>query len=237
MTGESGFPFAGLGPLRFPGPPPARTDVVVVGGGIIGVMTAWHLAEQGLSVVLCEKGRVGAEQSGRNWGWVRQQGRDPAELPIMIEAMGLWKRLAQEVPGLGFVQSGVMYLAKTAKEVEAFEAFMVHARAHDLDTVMMGRAAVEARLGTAGGWTAGMWTASDARAEPWVVVPLLATALAAKGVTIVEGCAVRALDVAAGRVAGVVTEAGRIACGAVVVAGGAWSRLFLGNAGVRIPQL
>ncbi len=231
------FPFAGVGPLRFPGPPPGRADVVVVGGGIIGVMTAWHLAERGLSVVVCEKGRVGAEQSGRNWGWVRQQGRDLAELPIMMESLRIWQRLAQEVPGLGFTQSGVMYLGKTAKEAEGFEGWLVHARAHGLDTVMLSRREVEARLGAAGGWTSGLWTASDARAEPWVAVPLLAAALAAKGVAVVEGCAVRALELAAGRVAGVVTEAGRIACDQVVVAGGAWSRLFLGNAGVKVPQL
>jgi glycine/D-amino acid oxidase-like deaminating enzyme len=54
------FPFRGLPPLRHPGPPPAETDVVVLGGGVIGVMTAWHLAERGLRVVVSEKGRGGA---------------------------------------------------------------------------------------------------------------------------------------------------------------------------------
>ena len=54
---------------------------------------------------------------------------------------------------------------------------------------------------------------------------------------IVEDCAVRRLDIAAGRVAGVVTEQGRIACDQVVVAGGAWSSLFLRAEGVSIPQL
>jgi glycine/D-amino acid oxidase-like deaminating enzyme len=57
------------------------------------------------------------------------------------------------------------------------------------------------------------------------------------GALIRESCAVRALDLAGGRVAGVVTEAGRIACDHVVVAAGAWSRLFLARHGVNIPQL
>lgn len=231
------FPFTGTIPLRFPGPPPAQADVVVVGGGVIGVMTAWHLAGQGLRVVVLEKGRVAAEQSGRNWGWLRQQGRDPAELPIMIESLGIWQRLAQAIPGLGFRQAGVLYLANTPADMAGYEAFMVHARAHGLDTHLLTRAEVEARLGTSGGWLGGMLTPSDARAEPWAAVPLLARDAVARGAVIVEGCAVRALDIAGGRVAGVVTEAGRIACNAVVVAAGAWSRLFLGVAGVRIPQL
>ena len=80
-------------PISYPGPPPAAGDVVVIGGGVIGVMPALYLAEAGLDVVLCEKGRIAGEQSSRNWGWVRQQGRDPAELPIMVESMHLWHGL------------------------------------------------------------------------------------------------------------------------------------------------
>ena len=55
--------------------------------------------------------------------------------------------------------------------------------------------------------------------------------------TIIEDCAARALDLHGGRVAGVITEKGRIACGRAVVAGGAWSSMFLRNHGVEIPQL
>ena len=86
-------------------------------------------------------------------------------------------------------------------------------------------------------WVGAMFTPSDARAEPWQAVPLLAEGAVARGAVIVEDCAVRLLDVAAGRVAGVVTEQGRIACDQVVVAGGAWSSLFLRAHGVAIPQL
>lgn len=86
-------------------------------------------------------------------------------------------------------------------------------------------------------WKGALYTASDARAEPWVAVPMLAAEAEARGVMIRESCAVRGLDLAAGRVAGVVTEAGRIACDHVVVAAGSWSRLFLSRHGIAIPQL
>ena len=73
-------------PLEHKSVLPDATDVVVIGAGIIGVMTAWELAKSGLRVVVLEKGRVAGEQSSRNWGWIRAQGRDAAELPIMAEA-------------------------------------------------------------------------------------------------------------------------------------------------------
>ncbi len=233
------FPISEASPVRFAAPVPSRADVVVIGGGVIGVMTAWFLRERGLSVVVCEKGRIAGEQSGRNWGWVRQQGRDPGELPIMVESLAIWKRLALRMgDGLGFRQTGVLYLAKTEAEIKGFEAWTEHSRAHQLDTRLLTAAETMAMLkGAVAPWKGGLFTASDARAEPWVAVPALAAAAEEKGVVIRESCAVRGLDLAAGRVAGVVTEAGRIACDHVVVAAGAWSRLFLGQHEIRIPQL
>lgn len=233
------FPISEASPVRFAAPLPTRADVVVIGGGVIGVMTAWFLRERGLSVVLCEKGRIAGEQSSRNWGWIRQQGRDPGELPIMVESLAIWKRLAAEMgDALGFRQNGILYLAKTDAEIAGFEAWTEHARAHQVDTRLLTAGETMAMLkGAAAPWKGGLFTASDARAEPWVAVPVLAAAAERKGVVIREACAVRGLDLAAGRVAGVVTEAGRVACAHVVVAAGAWSRLFLGQHGVRIPQL
>ncbi len=116
---------------------------------------------------------------------------------------------------------------------------MDHARAHQLDTRLLTAQQVADMLPAAadGTWTGGMWTASDGRAEPAVAVPALARALTRAGATVHEDCAVRALDIVAGRVAGVVTEKGRIACDAVVLAGGAWSSLLARAHGVEIPQL
>ncbi len=233
------FPIHDGTPVRFSAPLPPRADVVIIGGGVIGVMAAWFLRQKGLSVLLCEKGRIAGEQSSRNWGWVRQQGRDPGELPIMVESLSIWKRLAAEFgDSLGFRQTGVMYLAKTQREIDNFEAWTEHSRAHQLDTrLLTGAEAASMLKGAAAPWKGALWTASDARAEPWVAVPMLAAAAEDRGVLIREACAVRALDIAAGKVAGVITEAGRVPCDHVVVAAGAWSRLFLRRHGVRIPQL
>ncbi len=234
----TGFPIHSATPIAHPGPLPARADVVVLGGGVIGVMTAWHLAERGLKVVVCEKGRVAGEQSSRNWGWIRQQGRDFGELPIMMESRRLWEEMAAEIPGIGFQSHGVMYLARSHDEMFGFETWMTTARDMGLDVRLQSSAQVYARYDSATvQWVGGLFTASDAFADPWVAVPLLAQGAVRRGAVIVEDCAVRTLDLAAGRVVGVITEKGRIACDQVVVAGGAWSSLFLRAHGVNIPQL
>ncbi len=232
------FPINRNAPGRFSSAPPRDTDVLVIGGGIIGVMTAWFLARVGVRVTLCEKGRIAGEQSGRNWGWIRKQGRDPAELPIMIEALNIWRGLAAEAGAdLGFRETGVLYLGNGAKDMAQYEGWMTHARAHGLDTRMLSQAETDAMVPNAAGWVGGIWTPSDARAEPWIAVPTLALAAERFGATIHEDCAVRALDVAAGRIAGVITERGRIKADRVVLAGGAWSSLLARAHGVDLPQL
>ncbi len=110
-------------PVAFADPLPGAADVVVIGGGIAGVSTALFLAERGVSVLLVEKGRIAGEQSSRNWGWVRQQGRDRAELPLMMEANRIWRGLAERTgePDLAYTESGCLYLADapaTRLEVE-----------------------------------------------------------------------------------------------------------------------
>ena len=226
-------------PVRFADPLPERADVVVIGGGVIGVMTAWHLAEAGASVVLCEKGRVAGEQSSRNWGWIRQQGRDFGELPIMMDSLRQWQALSAEIgPELGFTQQGVLYLARSEAELAGYEGWLAKAKGFGVDSRMLSRAELAAQIkGAAAPWIGGLFTPSDARAEPWVAVPLLAQGARRRGALIVEECAVRSLDLVAGRVAGVVTERGRIACDQVILAGGAWSSLFARAHGVSFPQL
>jgi len=118
------------------------------------------------------------------------------------------------------------------------EAWLDMARDHQLDTAMLTAQEVRARFPhVVGDWKGGMETPSDGRAEPFVAVPALARAARALGVRVIEACAVRTLDVAAGRVRGVVTEKGPVRCAQAVLAGGAWSTFFAANAGVDLPQL
>jgi glycine/D-amino acid oxidase-like deaminating enzyme len=216
-----------------------QAEVVVVGGGVAGVSCAYYLAKAGVPVVLCEKGRIAGEQSSRNWGWIRKQGRDPRELPGSILALRLWEQIAAEVgEDIGWHKGGVTYLAETADKLSGFEDWLVHARQHQLDSRLLSAAQTDELLGQGGRRFAGaLQTPSDARAEPWLAVPALARAAERAGATILTGCAVRTLGTKAGAVSEVVTERGPIPCRAVVLAAGAWCALFLRHLGIELPQL
>lgn len=233
-----GFPIHEQSPIEHDAPLPASADAVVIGGGIIGVMTAWELAKAGLKPVLLEKGRIGAEQSSRNWGWIRAQGRDIAELPIMLEAQAMWPELDKRAGGVGLAQTGTLFMASDAAGMARFEEWLEQAAPYQLASRLLTGAELEDHIPTAKArWAGALFTPTDYRAEPWIAVPKLARAAAQDGVTILENCAVRLLDIEGGAVTGVITEKGRIKAPMVALAGGAWSSLLLRRHGVSIPQL
>ena len=218
---------------------PQRAAVVIVGGGIVGASAALFLAKRGVSVALCEKGQIAGEQSSRNWGWVRKMGRDPREIPLIIESLRLWEGLNELVEDeTGFRRTGILYACETDEEVERRAAWLEHARPYQLDTRMLSQAELKELLpGAVRLPKAGLYTRSDGRAEPQKAAPAIARAARRAGAAILTNCAVRGIETRGGRVAAAVTEKGRIACDSIVLAGGAWSRLFCGSLGLRLPQL
>ena len=202
-------------------------------------MTALFLAKDGVPVTLLEKGRIACEQSSRNWGWVRKQGRDPREIPAIKLSLDLWQELVTRVPEkIGWHQGGITYLAETDEDTSRFERWLVHARDAGFDSRMLSATETDTLLGQTGRrYKGALNTPSDARAEPRRAVPAFARYARSLGATIRERCAVRNLDTQAGRVKGVITEHGRIACNTVILAGGAWSRTFLDHLGHNLPQL
>ncbi|HMT13574.1 MAG TPA: FAD-binding oxidoreductase [Aestuariivirga sp.] len=219
---------------------PRRTGVVVIGGGVIGVATAMELRQRGIAVVVVEKGEIAGEQSGRNWGWVRQQGRDAREVALAKIAMEKWRGMNALVAAeTGYRQPGIAYLSYTEKDL-AWNArwHERHARAFDLKTRLLSAAEAEALVpGGRRKPLGALYTPDDGKAEPFMAVPAMARQVRRMGAKVFTHCAARGLETAAGRVSAVVTEKGTIACDAVVLAAGAWSRRFLGNLGIRFPQL
>ncbi|MCG7520110.1 FAD-binding oxidoreductase [Ruegeria sp. Ofav3-42] len=218
---------------------PKAVDVVVIGGGIIGTATALELSERGASVLLCEKGQIAGEQSSRNWGWVRLGMRDLREIPLVLEAQNIWENLDHRIGReTGFKRSGIVFGASGARDQENLARWARHVDGLQTGAKMVSGGELEALIpGNRTGLDCALYMPQDGRAEPQWAAPAIAEAARDKGASLMTNCAVRSVDVQAGQIAGVFTERGRVACERVVLAGGAWSRLFAGNAGIELPQL
>ncbi len=219
-------------------PLPERVDVVIAGSGIMGCASAYYLSRQGLSVLVCDKAGLASQQSTRAWGFVRQQARDPAEVPLMQAAIPLWRGLERELQApLEWRQGGCLYLAEDDEQVADYTRWLEVAARHGLDTRLLSAGEVS-RL-----WPAlaeprrgGLYTASDGQAEPRRVTPAFAWRAAEAGVRFAEGCGVRGVDRAAGAVCGVQTERGYVKTDRLLIAAGASSWRLLRPLGLDIPQ-
>ena len=220
-------------------PVPAATDIVVIGGGIVGVATARALARRRLRVVLVEKDRIAAQQSGRNWGFVRTQYRDPAELPLAVEALGLWSDLALELgpEAVGWRRTGCIFLAEDEAELARFRHWQEECRDVAPDARVLSPNAVRQLVpGVRRPGAGALHTPSDGQAEPALATAALARAAETAGAVILEGCGAIAIERQGGRVSAVRTEHGTIACERVVCAAGAASHRFLAALGLMLPQ-
>ena len=214
---------APLLPIETAGDLPARADCIVIGGGIVGVSTAYWLARAGQSVVLLEKGRIGAEQSSRNWGWCRQQNRDARELPLSTRSLDLWDQMTTDLgPGIGFRRCGLLYLTDDPAELEGWAAWGRFARQEGVDTRMLsGPEAAQRGRATGKSWLGGVWSPTDGIADPASAAPLIAQGIVKHGGHVIQSCAARGLELEAGRVAGVATASTR--SGACAASMSAWS--------------
>ncbi len=219
---------------------PERADVVVIGGGIAGLATARALRRHGLSVAVCEKGLIAAEQSSRAFGWICSTGLHPDKIPLAERSKTLWSTFAAEAGAdrIGYRVCGLLHLCPTAGDLAAEQDWLD--RAGELvpgARLLASSELAQLRVAGAGQLAGALFQPGDARVEPVLAAPALAEVARAEGVSLHETCAVRGLLHENGALAGVATERGPIACRQVVVAGGVWSRLFCGAQGIDVPQL
>src|SRR4029079_332796 len=157
---------------------PERVDTVVIGGGIVGVCTAYFLAKRGLSVALVEKGYIGAEQSSRNWGWCRQQNRDVRELPLSAVALRLWEEMARDIGhDLGFRRCGLYYATDNAQQLATWDEWgKLYGRPSGVRTRMLTAAEAASVMQGSGNrqWLGGVHSMDDGTADPSLAAPVIA---------------------------------------------------------------
>jgi glycine/D-amino acid oxidase-like deaminating enzyme len=212
--------------------------IIVIGGGIVGASAAYYLCKRGYSPILLEKGEPAGEQSGRNWGFVRQQGRDPAEVPLMMRSNQLWAGLENELgENIEWCQGGNLLLTNDAHELKLYQDWADIAGSHGLDSKTINQSELAdliPRIEQA--FLGGLYTASDGQADPVKATNAFCNAAERLGAKIFRNRPALGVEIQNGKVHGVRTADGILEADYVVCAAGAWTSKFLHPLGLRLPQ-
>jgi glycine/D-amino acid oxidase-like deaminating enzyme len=213
------------------------SDVIVVGGGIMGSCAAFFLRRRGRSVTLIERGLVGQQASGVNFGNVRRQGRFLPQLPLANRARETWGRLAELVgEDCEFLALGHMRVCFRPELVGQFEAYARSAREYGLELELLTPKMLRERFPYLGpDILAGSLSPLDGHANPRLISPAFARAARRLGAVIEENTEVLSIE-KAGEDFHVETATGMTCrAPAVLVTAGAWSDRLCAAFGEPVP--
>jgi sarcosine oxidase subunit beta len=214
-----------------------HSDVLVIGGGIHGLSTAFHLAQSGVAVTVLEADYCGRHASGVNAGGVRTLGRHDAEIPLALSSRALWHELAQTLgDDGGFVPSGQLKLAETPAELEECRQRVAHLqRLGYTHEVLVDEQEVFDIIPTvARHVVGGIWVKDDGYAVPYKTVTTFRRAAQRLGVKVLETTPAQRIE-QRGRRWQVSTPAGIFSAEHLVITAGAWAGELAEQVGESVP--
>jgi len=225
--------------LESTGPVPGRAEIVIIGGGVIGLSIAYYLARRGLEdVVVVERGYLAEGASGRNGGGVRQQWSTEINIRLMQESVELCRRFAVDLGvNVWFRQGGYLFIARSAKEIARLEKNIAIQNKCGVATRMLdpkGAQAIVPELDLTG-IVGAAYNPTDGILFPWPFLWGYARQAATHGVRIFTQTAVSALQPEDGGGYTVTTSRGNIRARRVINATGAWSPQVAKLIGVDVP--
>jgi sarcosine oxidase, subunit beta len=217
---------------RLPG-----VEVVVIGAGVTGAASAYELSRSGVKTAIIEAGEVGSVASGASAGGVRQQNRDPRELPIAMKAIQRWPHLEEELGAdLHYLQDGHVHLVEYEADLPAVEARVQREQEAGLEIEMVYGDDLRALVpGVAPHIIAGSYCWTDGHAMPPWVAKAFTQAAIRHGATLYQFTQVTGFTIEHERITGVETNQGHLACDWVINAAGAWGKELARLAGVELP--
>ncbi len=218
---------------------PTHADVVVIGGGIIGCSTAYHLArDHKLKVVLLEQNRL---TSGSTWhaaGLVGQLRSSASITQVLKYSVDLYKKLDSET-GLatGWKMSGCLRLATNENRWIEYKRLATTAKSFGMEMHLLSPADVKKMwpLMNVDDLVGASYLPTDGQASPSDIAQSLAKGARMHGAQLIEGARVTSFDIVEGRVIAINTTLGKISCEKIVNCGGQWARQIGVMAGVSVP--
>ena len=218
---------------------PAAASVVIIGGGVIGVSVAFHLAQAGMTdVVVLEKNTLASGSTGKAAGGVRASFSHPTNIAMGMRGLEVYSRFAEDFgQDIEFRRNGYLYLLSDQDNVDVFTESVAIQNAHGVPSRMIDpdEAKRVSPLISTDGLLGAAWSPNDARATPDAVVMGYATAARRLGARFITGCRVDGIDMNGSAVSAVRTEHGTIRTRTVLCAAGAWSREVGAMVGVDLP--
>lgn len=215
-----------------------QCDVLIVGGGLVGLASAHAIALSGASVVCVDAEGLGGQQSSQNWGFVRQQGRGAAELEMMKYANQRWQALGDTLEAdISWTQEGNLAVFETATEEQGYRNWVELGRYHGVKTSYIEAAEISTIIPQ---WKrpvrGGIFAPEDGQADPHDVVKAYVHACQEAGVELLPYNPVKRLMRSGSKITGAQTGSHVINADTTIVAAGSWSRRLLGTIGVDLPQ-
>ncbi|WP_163513653.1 NAD(P)/FAD-dependent oxidoreductase [Fodinicola acaciae] len=216
-----------------------RASVVIVGGGIVGVSTAFHLAEAGVrDVLLVEKDSLGAGSTSKAAGGVRASFSNPTNIALGARSLETWRSFDARPGGqIDLEQVGYLFLLSTKDDLAGFSRAVALQAGFGLDSRIVDVEEV-ARLNplvSTDGLLGAAFSPGDGYCTPEGAVAGYASAARRLGARLVTGVSVSSVETSGGEIVGVRTSAGFVRTPAVICCAGAWSRSVGEMAGVPLP--
>lgn len=216
---------------------PVRTDVVIVGGGLMGAATAFFLRRHNKSVALIERGLIGQQASGVNFGNVRRQGRFLAQLPLANRSRAIWGRL-NELLGedAEFLPSGHIRVTYTDEMTDRAVEYAREARHYGLDLEILTGNALRDRFPFLGPeLRAGSYAPLDGHANPRLAAPAFGRAAGRAGARIFENTEIAVIEKDGEGFRVESTTGAVFRAGQVLISAGAWGSRLSGQFGEAVP--
>lgn len=215
-----------------------KTEVAIIGGGLTGCVTAYQLALRRCPVIVLERGLVGGQSSGVNFGNLRLQGRYLRQLPLALRAQRMWEELEREIgESVEFSQTGHVHVALNAAQVAEIERHAVDCRPYGLEVEILDGAETRRRWPFLSEVVVGAsWSPRDATVNARLVCPAYARAARRHGAEIIEQIDVTSVETPAGGGFRLRTDRDlTIECGHLVNAAGAWADALAAQFGEPVP--